>query len=184
MVVGFVWNLNLLVYICKFIDDSVTFYHFSLINSFGDQCAKLLEENKMDEYAKKQTQLLEYGVFKKIKYLPNGKFHGVWELYRCGVVRESTTYKNGKKHGKHVRRNSGNGDLYTIEVYKDDVRESVEYLKSYSIFTDRYTWKPLLHEEGSYRCNGIYDNCSEVPLNCATRRAFVREINNSKIFKK
>lgn len=182
---NFQWDHELLLWLAKFIHSSVDFYHFCHVNKACGNIGNLLQDMKMNDFSVEfivRSHFTNSNSFHKRNKLPNGTLHGEESFHlRADLVTESTNYRNGRKHGKHVRRRS-QGDIYTIEFYENDKLKEVEYLKSFSIFAHRYDFRdpPRFYNEidGNYRCNGEYDECSELPLDCATRRKLLREIQN------
>lgn len=149
------------------IDDPKTWQSFVVCSKKTAQIARELTLVKQNQFVRTTIIIDELlKIEKHIRKLPNGNLHGLQKFKRHKRDEDVISYRNGKKHGRHIRHDSA-GKLIEIVDYINDKEDSVAYRRAESIFEN-----PFLPDVP--RLCG-QKNCSLKP-SCNLRYRLIKEI--------
>lgn len=159
-----IFDNNVLNNICKFVNDPLTFYNFSMANSKLANISRLHKNNKMVEFSRKIfkhdyhnvdefTTVVEYR-------LPNGNLHGI-QYYGTPHINHDDIYElyyNGIKLAEWVLTETLYGFWYHIKYYNHTCFDNYGNgsIKEYT-----YSKIDLVDFNLDYSTNGSIFNCDK-----------------------
>lgn len=171
-----IFDNNVLNNICKYIDNPLTFYNFSIANSKLANISRLHKNNKMVEFSRKivRDDFCNVDEFIRIvEYvLPNGNLHGI-QYYGTQLINHDDKYElyyNGIKLAEWILTEEQDEFWYYIKYYNHTCFDNYgngsikEYTHSKIDLIDFNLYHSI--NGSSFNCDECCDKCGKHNYEC------------------